>query len=283
MWGPGDSTGSIGVVTVNVNRLAYESKKETDSDVEARNLFLNKVKNYMTLGKVALEIKREVVEKNLKNGLMPFTKRYLGTFNNHFSTVGLCGMNEACLNLLGKDISSPEGKQLAIDTLNFMRDQCLQFQKQTGNLYNLEATPAEGASYRLAREDKKMYPDIKTAGEKEPYLTNSTNLPVSYTDDAITAIEHQNDIQHLYTGGTIFHTFIGERLTNSDSCKNLVRKIAENTRLPYFSITPTFSVCPDHGYVVGEHFKCPLHNNGNGDDGSSQTPNVQAGGPAKNN
>ena len=263
MWGPGDSTGSIGVVTINVNRLAYEARKDNENLVDARNTFFSKIKHYMTIGKASLEIKREVVERNLKNGLMPFTLRYLGTFNNHFSTIGLCGMNEACRNLIGKDIASPEGKQLAIDTLKFMRERCLEFQKETGSLYNLEATPAEGASYRLAREDKKMYPDIITAGETEPYLTNSTNLPVDYTDDAIAAIEHQNDIQHLYTGGTIFHTFIGEKLTSGESCKQLVRKIAENTQLPYFSITPTFSVCPDHGYVAGEHFKCPVCNGTN--------------------
>jgi len=262
MWGPGDSTGSIGVVTINVNRLAYEAKHETESDVEARNMFLNKIKLYMILAKASLEIKREVTEKNLKNGLMPFTKRYLGTFKNHFSTIGLCGMNEACLNLLGKDIASPGGKQLAIDTLNFMREMCLQFQRETGNLYNLEASPAEGASYRLAREDKKMYPDIITAGEKEPYLTNSTYLPVGYTEDAIAAIEHQNDLQPLYTGGTMFHTFLGERMSSGEACKNLVKKIAENTKLPYFSITPTFSICPEHGYISGEHFKCPQPNGG---------------------
>jgi ribonucleoside-triphosphate reductase len=264
MWGPGDSTGSIGVVTLNVNRMAYEAKKESGSSIEAKTAFLNKVRQYMAMAKTALEIKREVISRNLKNGLMPFTKRYLGTFDNHFSTIGLCGMNEACLNLLGRDIASPEGKSLAIETLNFMREQCLKFQKETGNLYNLEATPAEGASYRLAREDKKLYPDIKTSGEEEPYLTNSTQLPVDYTDDAIAAIEHQNDIQHLYTGGTIFHTFLGEKLSSGEACKGLVRKIAENTRLPYFSITPTFSICPEHGYIPGEHFTCPMHNNGHG-------------------
>jgi ribonucleoside-triphosphate reductase len=275
MWGPGDSTGSIGVVTINVNRLAYEAKKESENDVEAKTLFFNKIKQYMNLANISLEIKREVIERNLKNGLMPFTKRYLGTFNNHFSTIGLCGMNEACLNLLGKNISSPDGKQLAIDTLKFMSDMCLQYQKASGNLYNLEATPAEGASYRLAREDKKMYPDIKTAGKDEPYLTNSTQLPVGYSEDAIAAIEHQSDIQHLYTGGTIFHTFLGEKLSNGEACKTLVRKIAENTRLPYFSITPTFSVCPDHGYVRGEHFTCPMHNNGS-EESADEPVNAEA-------
>ncbi len=262
MWGPGDSTGSVGVMTINVNRLTYEARKESESDEETRTLYFNKLGYYMTLCKNALEIKREVVEKNMKNGLMPFTRRYLGTFRNHFSTIGLCGMNEACLNLLGKDISSPEGKKFAIDTLNSMRDKCLEFQKETGNLYNLEATPAESTAYRFAREDKKMYPDIITSGKKEPYLTNSTQLPVGRTDDVIEAVEHQNDIQYLYTGGTIFHTFLGERMSSGEACKQLVRKIAFNTRLPYFSITPTFSRCPEHGYIKGEHFKCPQPNGG---------------------
>ncbi|MBM3304274.1 MAG: ribonucleoside triphosphate reductase, partial [Candidatus Aenigmarchaeota archaeon] len=263
MWGPGDSTGSIGVVTINLNRLAYEAKKaseETKTDdplAKAREEYFARLRYYMTLAKNSLETKREVVEKNLANGLMPYTKRYLGTFRNHFSTIGLCGMNEACLNLLGRDIASPEGKQLAIDTLMFMRGMCLQFQNETGNLYNLEATPAEGASYRLARLDKQQHQDIITSGVAEPYLTNSTQLPVGYTDDAILAIEHQNDIQPLYTGGTMFHIFVGERISDGEACKRLVKKVAENTRLPYFSVTPTFSVCPEHGYVRGEHFLCP--------------------------
>jgi ribonucleoside-triphosphate reductase len=254
IFAAGDSTGSIGVVTLNVNRLGYEAKTKEE--------FLKKVEHYMILAKQSLEMKRKVINKNLENGLMPFTKVYLGNFNNHFSTVGLCGMNEACMNLIGKDITSEEGKQLTIDTLNFMRDRLKEFQNETGSLYNLEATPAEGASYRLAREDKKMYPDIKTAGTDAPYLTNSTQLPVNYTDDLISALEHQNDIQPLYTGGTIFHTFLGERLTDWAAARTLVRKIAENTRIPYFSVTPTFSVCPVHGYVRGEHFNCPFESNG---------------------
>jgi ribonucleoside-triphosphate reductase len=246
----GDSTGSIGVVTLNVNRMAYESKSKQE--------FFEKIRHYMALAKTSLEIKREIISKNLKNGLMPYTKAYLGTFRNHFSTIGLCGMNEACLNLLGKNIKSPEGKQLAIETLKFMRELCLEFQKQTGNLYNLEATPAESASFRLGKLDKETYPDIITAGRETPYLTNSTHLPVDETDDIIEALEHQNDIQPLYTGGTIFHTFLGEKVSSGEACKQLVKKIAYNSRLPYFSITPTFSVCPEHGYVAGEHFLCPL-------------------------
>ncbi len=265
MWGPGDSTGSIGVVTININRIGYEARKESGgNDEKAKEIYSDKLGRYMNLCKNALETKREVIDRNLKNGLMPFTKRYLGKFNNHFSTIGICGMNEACLNFLGKDISTPEGKQLAIDTLNFMRDSCLEFQKDTGNLYNLEATPAEGASYRLAKEDKKLYPDIITAGEKKPYLTNSTYLPVNKTEDIIEAIEHQNDIQPLYTGGTIFHVFLGEKMSSGEACRELVRKISTNTRLPYFSITPTFSVCDEHGYIKGEHFTCPEPNGDSG-------------------
>ncbi len=249
MWGPGDSTGSIGVVTLNMNRLGYEARDEDE--------FFDKVRQYMLLAKDSLEIKRRVIEQNLANGLMPYTKRYLGTFNNHFSTIGLCGMNEACLNLLGQDIASQEGKALAIKTLKFMREICLEFQKETGNLYNIEATPAESTSYRLARLDKQIYPDIITAGKDVPYLTNSTHLPVNYTDDVWLAINHQNDIQPLYTGGTIFHTFLGERMVSGEAAARLVRKIA-STKLPYFSITPTFSICPDHGYIPGEHWSCPV-------------------------
>tara|TARA_Y100000310_G_scaffold340264_1_gene435397 strand:- start:52 stop:2175 length:2124 start_codon:yes stop_codon:yes gene_type:complete len=249
MWGPGDSTGSIGVVTINVNRLAYEAKNQEE--------FFARIKHYMILAKESLEIKREVVERNLKNGLMPYTKVYLGTFKNHFSTIGLCGMNEASLNLIGKDISTEEGKELTINTLKSMRDTIKELQAETGNLYNLEATPAESTAYRLAKFDKKFHPDIITAGEDAPYLTNSTHLPVGLTDNAIEAIEHQNDIQPLYTGGTIFHTFLGEKMCSGESCKRLVKKIAHNTRLPYFSITPTFSVCKTHGYIKGKELNCP--------------------------
>jgi ribonucleoside-triphosphate reductase len=254
IFAAGDSTGSIGVVTLNVNRLGYEAKDKKE--------FFEKVEHYMRIAKDSLELKREVINKNLENGLMPFTKVYLGHINNHFSTIGLCGMNEACLNLIGEDISSPEGKQLTIETLNFMRNSLKSFQKETGSLYNLEASPAEGASYRLAREDKKMYPDIRLSGESAPFLTNSTQLPVDYTDDLIAALEHQNDIQPLYTGGTIFHTFLGERLNDWKAARILVRKIAENTRIPYFSISPTFSICPVHGYIRGEHHYCPYETNG---------------------
>jgi len=249
MWGPGDSTGSIGVCTINMNRISYES--------ETREEFFDKLEYYMILAKNSLEIKRKIVDKNLKSGLMPYTKRYLGTFDNHFSTIGLCGMNEACLNFLGKNIGCEEGKEFAISTLKFMRKVITRFQRETDHLYNLEATPAEGTSFRFAKLDKEMYPDILVSGEKNPFLTNSTYLPVDSTDDAIEAIEHQNDIQPLYNGGTMFHTFLGEKMSSGEACKQLVKKIAYNTKLPYFSITPTFSICKEHGYFKGEQFKCP--------------------------
>lgn len=252
MWGPGDSTGSIGVVTINMNRIGYEAKNEEE--------FFEKLGYYMELAKESLEVKREIVTKNLENGLMPFTRRYLGTFNNHFSTIGLCGMHECCLNFLGKGIDTEQGTDFTIKTLQFMREKLREFQASTGNLYNLEATPAESTAYRFAKLDRAMYPDIKTSGEDEPYLTNSTHLPVDFTEDAIDALMHQDKIQTLYTGGTIFHTFMGERLQSAESCKRLVQKIAMNTRLPYFTITPTFSVCRDHGYLVGEKPLCPQCN-----------------------
>lgn len=249
MWGPGDSTGSLGVVTINMNRIGYEA--------ETKEEYKEKLAHYMELAKDSLEIKRKIVNQNLKNGLMPYTKVYLGTFRNHFSTIGLCGMNESCKNFLGKDISTKEGQEFSIEVLNFMREKLREFQQESGSLYNLEATPAESTSYRLAKMDKEMYPDIITSGKHVPFLTNSTQLPVDHTDDPIEAIMHQTEIQPLYTGGTIFHTFLGERLTDWKAAANLVKKIAENTRLPYFSITPTFSVCPEHGYINGEHFTCP--------------------------
>ncbi|MFQ5720915.1 MAG: ribonucleoside triphosphate reductase [Candidatus Aminicenantales bacterium] len=248
MWGPGDSTGSIGVVTINMNRLGYRSTSE--------NEFFDNLKKIMVLAKESLETKREVVNNIMKRGLMPYTQVYLGHFDNHFSTIGLCGMHECCLNFLGKGIGTPEGKDFTIKVLNFMREVIREFQEETGNLYNLEATPAESTSYRLARLDKAKYPRIITAGtEKYPYLTNSTQLNVDATRDIFEAIQHQKDIQPLYTGGTIFHAFLPEAI-DQETCKKLVRKISE-TPLPYFSITPTFSVCQNHGYLPGELPQCP--------------------------
>ncbi|HZX45253.1 MAG TPA: ribonucleoside triphosphate reductase [Candidatus Nanoarchaeia archaeon] len=221
MWGPGDATGSIGVVTLNMNRLGYEAKTKEE--------FYQKLSYYMGLAKTSLEIKRVMIERNLKNGLMPFTKIYLGTFKNHFSTIGLCGMNECCLNFLGKDLSSDESVDFTIEVINYMRGKLVEFQQETGSLYNLEATPAESTAYRFALLDKKLYPDIITSGTDEPYLTNSSQLPVDKTDDVVMALEHQNKIQPLYTGGTIFHAFLGEKVSSGEACKQLVKKIAENT------------------------------------------------------
>jgi anaerobic ribonucleoside-triphosphate reductase len=249
LFGSGDSTGSVGVVTINMPRLGYLSRDEDE--------FFERLGYVMELARISLEAKREMVAKNMDNGLLPFTKRYLGTLNNHFSTIGLVGMNEACLNLLKCSIADEEGKKFAVKTLKFMLGHIQRFQKETGNIYNLEATPAEGVSYRLARIDKRKYPDIITAGERAPYYTNSTCLPVNSGLDLISALKHQEELQTLYTGGTVFHMFIGESLEDGESCMNLVRKVAHNTRLPYFTVTPTYTICDDHGFIPGEYPKCP--------------------------
>ncbi len=251
-FGSGESTGSIGVVTMNMAKIGYLAKDEND--------FLERLERLMYLAKQSLEIKRKVVEKNMEKNLLPYTKRYLGSLKRHFSTIGLIGMNEACLNFLNKDIASKEGQTFAIKVLRFMKKKLLEYQKETGNIYNLEATPGEGCSYRLARIDKQQYPGIRTAGIEEPYYTNSTQLPVDYTDDLFAALKHQEPLQKLYTGGTIFHTYLGESLTNGRECKLLVKKIAQNFTIPYFTITPTFSICPEHGYLKGEQEKCPKCN-----------------------
>ena len=248
MWGPGDSTGSIGVVTINLNRLGYISKTTGE--------FKTRLRELMDMAKESLEAKREIVNNMLKRGIMPYTKVYLGHFNNHFSTIGVCGMHESCLNLLGKGIGSPEGRTFAVEILDYMRDVLKEYQNETGNLYNLEATPAESTSYRLARLDKQKFPQIVTSGtDKHPYLTNSTQLNVDATRDVFEALRHQETLQTLYTGGTIFHTFLPEAI-DGETCRKLVRKISA-TRIPYFSITPTFSVCENHGYLKGAHPSCP--------------------------
>jgi anaerobic ribonucleoside-triphosphate reductase len=248
IWGPGDSTGSIGVVTINFNRLGYVSKTAEE--------FKTRLRDLMDMAKESLEAKREIVNNMLKRGIMPYTKVYLGHFNNHFSTIGVCGMHEACLNHLGKGIGTPEGQAFAIEILHFMRGVLKEFQAETGNLYNLEATPAESTSYRLARLDQQKYPQILTSGtDKHPYLTNSTQLNVDATRDVFEALQHQEAVQTLYTGGTIFHTFLPEAI-DGETCRKLVKKIAQ-TRIPYFSITPTFSVCENHGYLKGERPTCP--------------------------
>ncbi|MFH1234529.1 MAG: ribonucleoside triphosphate reductase [Candidatus Diapherotrites archaeon] len=251
LFGSGEKTGSIGVVTINMPQLGYLSKDEND--------FFERLDYLAYLAKEALEIKRKEVEKNLKDGLLPWSKRYLGTFDFHFATIGINGMNECCLNFLGENIASKEGRKFSLKVLDFMRGKLKDFQEETTNIYNLEATPAEGTSYRLARIDRDNYPDIITSGTKEaPYYTNSTQLPVEYTDDIFDALEHQDELQCKYTGGTVLHGFLGERMSSGESCKKLVKTIAYNFKLPYFTITPTFSICPVHGYLSGKHYACPV-------------------------
>lgn len=248
MWGPGDSTGSIGVVTLNMNRIGYEAEGKEDR-------FYELLGHRMDVASQSLEIKRKTIDEFMERGFVPYTKSYLGHFNNHFSTIGLCGMNEACVNVLGKDISTEEGKEFAVRTLDFMRGKIKGYQNESGNLYNLEATPAESTSYKFAKRDKEIYPNIAVSGNSTPFLTNSTQLPVDLKTDLNFALKHQEELQTLYNGGTIFHTFVGERM-NGESAKNLVRKIAETTRLPYFSITPVFSICPEHKYLPGKKEAC---------------------------
>ncbi|MBN1941346.1 MAG: ribonucleoside triphosphate reductase, partial [Candidatus Diapherotrites archaeon] len=251
LFGAGDKTGSIGVVTINLPKLGYLAKDEND--------YFERLAQLMYLGKESLEIKRKEVSKNMQNGLLPWSKRYLGTMDYHFSTIGLIGMNESCLNFLGQDIGSQEGKKFALKVLDFMRENLVEFQNETGHIYNLEATPAESTSYRLAKIDRKFYPDIKALGSADaPYYTNSTHLPVHFTDDIFEALSHQDELQSKYSGGTVFHGFIGEALPDAESCRKLVRKIAYSFKLPYYTITPTFSICPVHGYIAGAHFKCPI-------------------------
>ena len=254
-FGSGESTGSVGVVTINMPRIAYLATDEKD--------FYTRLEKLMNIAARSLKIKRNFISKLLVAGLYPYTKRYLGTFNNHFSTIGLVGMNEACLNArwLRKDLTHKEAQDFTVDVLNFMRNKLSDYQVQYGDLYNLEATPAESTAYRLAKHDKKRYPDIITAGDndedKVPYYTNSSHLPVGYTDDIFKALDIEDRFQTLYTSGTVFHTFLGQKLPDWKSCMNLVRKIAENYKLPYFTMSPTYSVCKEHGYLKGEQWVCP--------------------------
>jgi ribonucleoside-triphosphate reductase len=257
LFGSNPMTGSIGVVTINLPRAAYLA---TD-----KQAFFARIAELMTLAHQSLEIKRKQLERFTDEGLYPFSKFYLGAirersgsyWDNHFSTIGLIGMHEACINLLGEGIESEAGSELSQETLNFMRTQLEAFQEESGHLYNLEATPAEGTSFRLASSDRERYPEIVCAGTEEPYYTNSTQLPVGITDDIFEALSHQDQMQTLYTGGTVFHGFLGERLDDWRSARLLVKRIAENFRLPYFTLSPTFTICPVHGYIAGEHFTCP--------------------------
>lgn len=264
LFGAAPLTGSIGVATINLPRVGYLSKDKKE--------FYARLDHLMDLTRESLEIKRKIVEGLTDRGLYPYTKFYLAPikmrrgqyWSNHFSTIGLVGMNEGLLNLIGKDITTKEGSKLAEEILVHMRKRIIGYQKETGNLYNLEATPAEGTSYRLARLDRDRYTDIifandegVKAGETEPYYTNSSHLPVNHTDDIFEALDIQDRLQTKYTGGTVLHGFLGERLWDAEATKNLVRKIAENYTLPYFTLTPTFSICPSHGYIAGEHHTCP--------------------------
>ncbi|MDD5455426.1 MAG: ribonucleoside triphosphate reductase [Candidatus Margulisbacteria bacterium] len=250
LFGADELTGSIGVVTINLSRIGYLTKTKEE--------FFAKLEHLMNLASESLVIKRQVINRLMDVGLYPYTKRYLKSFKNHFSTIGINGMNEALLNFLGKDITTPEGVELAMEVLDFMRNTLINLQVETGDLYNLEATPAESTSYRLAKIDKDRYPDIIVAGKDDPYYTNSTQLPVGFSDDIFSALDHQDQLQRRYTGGTVFHGFLGERIHDVEVCKQLVRKIAYNYHVPYFTITPTFSICPKHGYLNGEHFDCPI-------------------------
>ena len=252
-FGSGESTGSVGVVTINMPRIAYLSKNEEE--------FYKRLDHMMDISARSLKIKREVITKLLNEGLYPYTKRYLGSFENHFSTIGLVGMNEAGLNAcwLQADLTDERTQQFTKDVLNHMRERLSDYQEEYGDLYNLEATPAESTSYRLAKHDRKQWPDIRTAGKEgdTPYYTNSSHLPVDFSKDIFDALDIQDELQTLYTSGTVFHAFLGEKLPDWRSAAALVRKIAENYRLPYYTLSPTYSVCRDHGYISGEHFTCP--------------------------
>jgi ribonucleoside-triphosphate reductase len=249
LFGSDEFTGSLGVVTINLPQIAYLSKTERQ--------FFARLDHLLDLAKQSLSTKRKVIQRLLDGGLFPYTRRYLSTLNNHFNTIGLCGMNECCLNFLSTDISDPRGKEFAEKVLLHMRNKLADYQEETGELFNLEATPAESTSYRLASHDKKQYPDIITSGEKAPYYTNSSQLPVDYTADIFEALDHQESLQTKYTGGTVFHTYIGESIKEWEACRELVKAIASRYRLPYFTISPTFSICSVHGYLDGEQFECP--------------------------
>lgn len=252
-FGAGESTGSVGVVTINMPRIAYQAKNPEE--------FYRRLDYLMDISARSLHTKREVISKLLDEGLYPYTKRYLGSFDNHFSTIGLIGMNEVGLNAswLGYDMTDERTQKFSQEVLNHMRNKLSDYQEAYGELYNLEATPAESTTYRLAKHDRKRWPDIRTAGSKgdTPYYTNSSHLPVEYTSDIFDALDIQDELQTLYTSGTVFHGFVGEKLPDWKAAASLVRKIAENYKLPYYTISPTYSVCADHGYITGEHFTCP--------------------------
>lgn len=254
LFGSAEQTGSIGVVTVNCARLGYQHRGDEAS-------LLRRLDQLLELARTSLEIKRKEIQRHMDGGLFPYTRRYLGTLRNHFSTIGVNGINEMVRNFTGgtHDISTDEGRALAARLLDHVRERLLAFQEETGHMYNLEATPAEGTTYRFAREDRKRWPDILQAGTSEaPYYTNSSQLPVGFTDDPFEALDLQEELQRKYTGGTVFHLYLGEPMSSAAACRNLVRRVLENYRIPYLTITPTFSICPKHGYLAGEHPFCPL-------------------------
>lgn len=249
LFGSAEMTGSIGVVTINLARLGYLAGSKEE--------LFTRLGRLMDLARESLDLKRKVVAENIERGLLPFTKRYLPSLHNHFATIGINGANEMCMNFLGSDLASPEGREFTLEVLEFMRTRLADYQEKTGNLYNLEATPAEGTTYRFAKEDKKRYADIIQAGTPDaPYYTNSTHLPVAYTDNPLFALEHQDELQAKYTGGTVLHLFLGERIEDWRSCREFIRTVATKFHLPYFTISPTFSVCSTHGYMPGEETAC---------------------------
>lgn len=248
LFGSDEFTGSLGVVTINLPRIGYLSSSKEE--------FFANLNHYMDLAKESLETKRTVISRLTEEGLFPYTKRYLRHWNNHFSTIGLIGMNEASLNFIGKDLTTPEAREFAKEVLLHMRERLVKYQEETGHLYNLEATPGEGTSHRLARIDHAKFPRMIMPGGDNPYYTNSTQLPVNATDDIFSALDMQEELQRMYTGGTVFHAFIGESIDNPQTCASLVKSIAENYHIPYFTLSPTFSVCHTHGYIKGEQFAC---------------------------
>ena len=258
LFGSNPLTGSIGVFTINLPRIGYLSHSEQE--------FKARLWRMVQIGRTSLEIKRKVIENQTERGLYPYSAHYLRDvkgrtgeyWHNHFSTIGIVGMNEALLNFMGKDISSPEGREFAVMIMNYMRDLLVDIQEETGHVFNLEATPAEGTAFRLARLDKARYPEIIAAGNGTAYYTNSTQLPVEFTDDIFELIGLQDELQSLYTGGTVLHAYLGESIEDINVAKKLIQTIFSRYKLPYLSLTPTFSVCTDHGYIRGEHFSCPL-------------------------
>lgn len=249
LFGADEFTGSLGVVTINLPQIGYLANSEDE--------FFKRLDYLMDLAKESLCAKRKVIQRLYDGGLFPYTKRYLKTLTNHFNTIGLCGMNECCLNFLGVNIADPRGKAFAEKVLQHMRERMQDYQEATGDLFNLEATPAESTSYRLARHDKEQFPDIITSGAGEPYYTNSSQLPVDYTADVFEALDHQEALQTKYTGGTMFHVFMGESIKDWKSCGQLIKNISHNYRIPFFTISPTYSICHIHGYLSGQQFECP--------------------------